>query len=53
MESLFNDDALRERVRRSIERHWRVLNRLDPHLGCIRCGRILYPDGRCEVCDAE
>jgi hypothetical protein len=44
-------DELRERVRQSVARHWRVLNRLDPHLGCVRCGGLLS-DGDCRQCES-
>ena len=53
MEPLFNPDPkFVARVRRSMAEHRDVLNRLEPHLGCVVC-RGPLTDGRCEACNAE
>lgn len=41
-----------EWLRRLVTRHRRVLNRLEPHLGCVVCGATLI-DGECQACDYE
>jgi hypothetical protein len=40
------------RVKENIGRHHRVLNRLDPHLGCVVC-RGPLTDGVCPTCDPQ
>lgn len=40
----------RDRLARNISKHRRVLNRLEPHLGCVVCRGPLI-DGRCAECD--
>jgi hypothetical protein len=40
----------REDIRRSIREHRKVLNRLEPHLGCVVC-RGPLTEGVCPTCD--
>jgi hypothetical protein len=47
-------DEMRAIGLRAIARHWRVLNRLEPHLGCVLCrGELDADDGTCDHCEAE
>lgn len=49
-----SDTAFLARIQASVIRHRKVLNRLEPHLGCVICRTTLEDDGRhCPVCDVE
>jgi hypothetical protein len=39
-------------VTASMSKHHKMLNRLEPHLGCVICRGPLQPDGVCRTCDA-
>jgi tRNA G26 N,N-dimethylase Trm1 len=42
----------REAIKENVRRHHRMLNRLEPHLGCVVCRGLLI-DGICPTCDPE
>ena len=47
----FTDPVLADRIRESMNRNRRLLNRLEPHLGCVVCHGPLDTDCRCARCD--
>lgn len=44
------NEAMRRRIKRSVRENRRVLNQLEPHLGCVVC-RGPLTDGVCPSCD--
>ena len=54
------DDAIEQARKRllpglaeRIHKDRRILNRLEPHLGCVVCRGRLDANGRCSACDPE
>lgn len=40
-------------IRQNLEKNWRSINKREPHLGCIRCGRRLSLKGYCKSCEFD
>jgi hypothetical protein len=34
-----------------VDKHWRILNRLESNLDCVRCHGPLTDEGFCHACD--
>ena len=46
------DELHRRRAEANIRKYFRVLNKLEPHLGCVIC-RGSLTDGACPRCEQE